>query len=51
MNITEIDIKKMIKMKSYKGTRHTSGLPVRGQRTRSHFRKSGVAMGVKKKVE
>jgi|SRR3989344_6274797 len=47
----ELDIKKMIKMKSYKGTRHTSGLPVRGQRTRSHFRSkiNKKAVGIKKK--
>jgi small subunit ribosomal protein S13 len=34
----EFDIKKMKKMKSYKGIRHTYGQPVRGQRTKSHFR-------------
>lgn len=36
----EFDIKKMKKMKSYKGIRHGFGLPVRGQRTKSHFRKN-----------
>jgi len=35
------------KMKSYKGWRHSLGQPVRGQRTRSHFRK-GSAIGVMK---
>lgn len=45
----EFDIKRMKEMRSYKGLRHASKLPVRGQRTRSHFRKKGVAMGVKKK--
>lgn len=43
------DIKRMRKMKSYKGVRHGSNLPVRGQRTRSNFRKKGLAVGVKKK--
>ena len=44
----EFDIKRLKKIKSYKGTRHSLRLPVRGQRTRSHFRKSGIAVGVKK---
>ncbi len=44
----EFDIKRLKQIKSYKGNRHALGLPVRGQRTRSHFRKSGVAVGVKK---
>ena len=35
----EFDIKRLIKMKSYVGIRHASGQPVRGQSTRSHFRK------------
>ena len=44
------DIKMMKKIKSYKGIRHSLGLPVRGQRTRSNFRKNkGKVMGVKKK--
>ena len=44
------DIKMMKKMKSYKGVRHSLGLPVRGQRTRSNFRRNkGKVMGVKKK--
>jgi small subunit ribosomal protein S13 len=34
------DIKMMKKIKCYKGIRHSYGLPVRGQRTRSHFRKN-----------
>ena len=45
----EFDIKRMKEIKSYKGLRHIAKLPVRGQRTRSHFRRKGVAMGVKKK--
>jgi len=46
----ENDIKMMKKIKSYKGIRHMLGLPVRGQRTRSNFRKNkGKVMGVKRK--
>ena len=44
------DIKMMKKMKSYKRRRHIQGLPVRGQRTKSNFRKSkGKVAGVMKK--
>lgn len=44
------DIKMMKKIKSYRGIRHSLGLPVRGQRTKSNFRKNkGKVMGVKKK--
>ena len=44
------DIKLMRKIKSYKGMRHSAGLPTRGQRTKSNFRKSkGKVMGVKRK--
>ncbi len=48
----EFDIKKMKKIRSYKGIRHLSGLPVRGQRTKANFRKNKKktgAVGVKKK--
>ena len=45
---TEFDIKRMKMIKSYKGVRHSIGQPVRGQRTKAHFRK-GSALGVKKK--
>jgi len=45
----EFDIKRLRQIKSYRGLRHSSGLPTRGQRTRSHFRKKGKAVGVKKK--
>ena len=44
----DFDIKRMKQIKNYKGLRHSLKLPVRGQRTRSHFRKSGIAVGVKK---
>jgi small subunit ribosomal protein S13 len=37
----------MKKMRSYKGIRHMQGQPVRGQRTKSHFRKNRT-VGVKK---
>ena len=45
----EFDIKRLRKIKSYKGVRHAAGLPVRGQRTRAHFRAKGKAVGVKVK--
>lgn len=43
----EFDIKIMKKNKSFKGIRHSMGQPVRGQKTRSHFR-TGKSIGVKK---
>ena len=36
--VQENDVKLMRKIKSYKGTRHSSRLPVRGQKTKSNFR-------------
>jgi small subunit ribosomal protein S13 len=45
---TEFDIKRLKKIKSYKGVRHAQGQPVRGQKTKAHFR-SGKSVGVKKK--
>lgn len=44
----EFDIKLMRKIKSYKGIRHSFGLPVRGQSTKAHFR-HGKTIGVAKK--
>lgn len=44
----DFDIKRLQKIKAYKGMRHAAGLPVRGQRTKAHFRK-GRAVGVSKK--
>ena len=41
------EIKRIKRLKTYKGMRHASGQPVRGQRTRSHFR-HGRAVGVQK---
>ncbi len=46
----DFDIKRLREIKSYRGVRHALKQPSRGQRTRSHFRKRGVAMGVKKKA-
>ncbi|MDH3353190.1 MAG: 30S ribosomal protein S13 [Nanoarchaeota archaeon] len=48
----EFDIKRMRKIKSYKGIRHAVNLPVRGQRTKANFRrnrKQSVAAAKKKK--
>ncbi len=47
----EFDIKRLRKIRSYRGLRHSTGQPVRGQRTRAHFREKGKkrkALGVKK---
>ncbi len=44
----DFDIRKMKKIRSYKGVRHIINQPVRGQRTRAHFRKTGKAVGVKR---
>lgn len=41
------DIKRLKKIKAYRGIRHAQGQPSRGQRTRSHFR-HGRAVGVQK---
>jgi len=45
----EFDIKRLQKIKSYKGLRHAWGLPVRGQKTRANFRR-GTSVGVVKKA-
>ena len=44
------DIKRLKKIKAYKGIRHMFRLPVRGQRTKSNFRpnKGKAGLGVKK---
>lgn len=44
------DIKKMIKIRSYRGVRHMFGLPVRGQRTKGSFRKGRTVGVVRKKA-
>jgi small subunit ribosomal protein S13 len=47
----EMDIGRLKKIKSYRGYRHATGLPVRGQRTKSHFRKNKrKSVGIKKKL-
>ena len=46
----EMAIKRLKQVKSYRGLRHAWGLPLRGQRTRAHFRK-GSAVGVSKKSQ
>ena len=45
----QFDIRAMRKIKSYRGIRHALGLPVRGQKTRSSFRKGTVVGVVRKK--
>lgn len=35
---TALNIKRLMEIKSYRGSRHRKGLPVRGQRTRSNAR-------------
>lgn len=44
----EWDIRRLKKIKSYKGWRHALNQPVRGQRTKAHFREKGKAVGVKR---
>jgi len=48
--VKEFDIKRLKKIRSYKGLRHSAGLPLRGQKTQSHFRKNRAkGVGIKKK--
>ncbi len=48
----EFDISRLKKIRSYRGQRHALGLPVRGQRTKSHFRKNKKkGVGIKKKAK
>ena len=48
----EFDIKRLKKIKAYRGIRHTSGLPMRGQRTKSNFRSNRrKGAGIKKKAD
>ena len=45
------DLKRLKKIKSYRGLRHMRGLTVRGQRTKSNFRRNkGKVVGVTKKA-
>ena len=49
---TEFDIKRLRKIKSYRGLRHALNLPLRGQRTKSNFRRNRrKGAGIKKKGE
>jgi small subunit ribosomal protein S13 len=45
----KFDIQRYINLRTYRGWRHMLGQPVRGQRTRSHFRK-GRTVGVVRKA-
>ena len=47
--VIENDIKRQKKIRSYKGMRHAAGLPVRGQRIKSKFRKTKSANSKRKK--
>jgi len=48
----DLDIGRLKKIRSYRGYRHVAGLPVRGQRTKSHFRKNKKrGVGIKKKIK
>jgi len=44
----KFDVKRYIDLKTYRGMRHMLGLPVRGQRTRSTFRKGRVVGVIRK---
>ncbi|MFC1648463.1 30S ribosomal protein S13 [Nanoarchaeota archaeon] len=49
--VKDQDIKRMRKLKTYKGMRHGKGLTVRGQKTKANFRKNkGKGPGVRKKA-
>jgi len=46
----DFDLKRLKKIKTYRGVRHMFNLPVRGQRTKANFRRNkGKVMGVKRK--
>ncbi|MFH1408996.1 MAG: 30S ribosomal protein S13 [Nanoarchaeota archaeon] len=48
--VTENDIKMLKKVKAYRGMRHAFGLPSRGQKTKSNFRRNkGKVTGVAKR--
>ena len=50
--VQENDLKRLKKIKTLRGLRHQKRLPVRGQRTRSNFRRSkGKVVGVAKKKQ
>jgi len=43
------DLKRLKKIKSYRGLRHQLGLTVRGQRTQGNFRRRKGGLGIKRK--
>ena len=46
----DFDIKRLKKIRNYRGLRHTLKLPLRGQRTKGHFRKNRAkSVGIKQK--
>ena len=48
----DFDLKRLKKIKSYRGYRHLLGLPSRGQKTKSNFRKNRKkGTGIKKKAK
>ncbi len=48
----DFDVKRLKQIKSYRGFRHMLGLPMRGQRTKSNFRRNRAkGSGIKKKVK
>ena len=49
----EFDVRRLKKIRSYRGLRHALGQPTRGQRTRSHFRSKGKkksGRGIKRNI-
>ncbi len=48
----DFDIKRLKQIRSYRGLRHNLGLPTRGQRTKSNFRRNRKkGSGIKKKMQ
>ncbi len=46
----DFDVKRLKQIRSYRGLRHTLGLPMRGQRTKANFRRNRKkGSGIKKK--
>ena len=45
----KLDIERLIRIKSWRGLRHSAGLPVRGRRLRGTFRRGKRIIGVSKK--
>jgi len=51
LTAAKFDVQKYVDMKSYRGWRHMLGQPVRGQRTRSHFRQGRVVGVLRKEIK